>query len=250
MLGWQLGVARVIAAVVMAIILGLTMALIFRAHDGTTTHNIDGCSQETKDGTEKKWPSISVFILLVALLVIATMAVSWVIKLSLVSLLVIIIATLLVLYFSKQQVQMWGNQTWFLARRIFPLLLGGVFFVGLLGGVAALYVDAPADESVGVLVKDYIGGNSLTSCFTAAVIGAVLYMPTLLEVPIVNDLFGFESNIMGAGPALALLLAGPSLSLPNMIVIVRVMGGKKSSVYILLVVCISTLIGFLYGWIT
>jgi hypothetical protein len=145
------------------------------------------------------------------------------------------------------EVTEWGSQTWFLSKRIIPVLLGGVFLVGVIGGIAAQFVDAPADEAVGVLVKDYIGGNSLMSCFTASVIGAVLYMPTLLEVPIVNDLFGFGSGIMGAGPALTLLLAGPSLSLPNMVVILRVMGLRKAGVYILLVVVISTLAGFLYG---
>ena len=119
--------------------------------------------------------------------------------------------------------------------------------VGIIGGVAAQFVDADPDEAVGVMVKDYIGGNSLSANFVASIIGAVLYMPTLLEVPIVNDLFGYNSGIMGEGPALALLLAGPSLSLPNMIVISRIMGIKKAGVYIVLVVVISTLAGFVYG---
>ena len=91
------------------------------------------------------------------------------------------------------------------------------------------------------------GTSSFFSCFLASVIGALLYMPTLLEVPIVGTLFGYSSGITAPGPALSLLLAGPSLSLPSMIVITRVIGLKKGGVYIVLVVLISTLVGMLYG---
>ena len=247
-LGWQMGIARAAAAVTMAIVIGLTMAVVFRQHDRDTQSNPDFQYQESDD-KEKRWPSLAVFIALVAILVAATTGISWMTKFPIIYALTILIAVLLIFYYSRAEVKEWGSQTWFLTKRIFPILLGGVFLVGVIGGIAAQFVDAPADEAVGVLVKDYIGGNSLTSCFTASVIGAVLYMPTLLEVPIVNDLFGYGSGIMGAGPALALLLAGPSLSLPNMVVIVRVMGLKKASVYILLVVLISTIVGFLYGGI-
>jgi uncharacterized membrane protein YraQ (UPF0718 family) len=84
----------------------------------------------------------------------------------------------------------------------------------------------------------------------ASLIGALLYMPTLLEVPIVGTLFGYSSGIAAAGPALSLLLAGPSLSLPSMIVITRIMGLKKAGVYIALVVMMSTLSGMIYGAIS
>ena len=85
---------------------------------------------------------------------------------------------------------------------------------------------------MGILVAPYLGGNGIFSCFLASIIGAILYMPTLLEVAIVGNLFGYSVGLMGKGPALALLLAGPSLSLPNMIVITKVMGIKKAGVYI------------------
>lgn len=247
-LGWQMGAARALAAVAMAIIIGLVMAAVFRQHDRDTQSN-PGFQYTESDDDEKRWPSLTVFIALVAILVVATTGVSWMAKFPIIYMLTLLIAILLIFYYSRAEVKEWGNQTWFLAKRIVPVLLGGVFLVGVIGGTAAQFVDAPAEEAVGVLIKDYIGGNSLTSCFIASIIGAVLYMPTLLEVPIVNDLFGFGSGIMGAGPALALLLAGPSLSLPNMVVIARVMGLKKAGVYILLVVIISTLVGYLYGGI-
>ncbi|MDD5779352.1 MAG: permease, partial [Candidatus Thermoplasmatota archaeon] len=245
-LGWQMGAARALAAVGMAIVIGLTMAAVFRKHDRDTQSHPAFQTPESDDH-EKRWPSLTVFTALVAILVIATTGISWMVKFPVIYVLTILIAILLIFYYGREEVKEWGNQTWFLTKRIFPVLLAGVFLVGIMGGIAAQLVDAPAEEAVGVLVKDYIGGNSLASCFTASVIGAVLYMPTLLEVPIVNDLFGFGSGIMGAGPALALLLAGPSLSLPNMVVIARVMGLKKAGVYILLVVVISALTGYLYG---
>ena len=164
--------------------------------------------------------------------------------------LTILISVLLIFYYEKEEVKEWGNETWFLFKRIFPVLLAGVFIVGIIGGIASQFVDAEPSKAVGVAIKDYIGGDSLQSSFISSIIGAVLYMPTLLEVPIVNDLFGYGSGIMGAGPALALLLAGPSLSLPNMVVIARIVGIKKAGVYIMLVVIFSTLIGYVYGVIT
>jgi hypothetical protein len=97
------------------------------------------------------------------------------------------------------------------------------------------------------LIRTIFGTNSFLACFVASVIGALLYMPTLLEIPIVGTLFGYSTGVTAAGPALALLLAGPSLSLPSMIVLWRVMGAKKAGVYISLVVIISTLVGMLYG---
>jgi uncharacterized membrane protein YraQ (UPF0718 family) len=96
-------------------------------------------------------------------------------------------------------------------------------------------------------IRTIFGTNSLLACFTASVVGALLYMPTLLEIPIVGTLFGYSSGVTAPGPALALLLAGPSLSLPSMIVIMRVIGAKKGGVYIGLVVLISTFVGMLYG---
>ena len=104
--------------------------------------------------------------------------------------------------------------------------------------------------AVGEAVAPFIGENNIFSCFFASIIGAILYMPTLLEVAIVGDLFGYSAGIMSGGPALALLLAGPSLSLPNMIVITRVIGVKKAFVYILLVVVVATFVSYAYGLIT
>jgi len=244
-LGFEIGVARVLASVFMAIVIGLLMALIFKKHDEYIKNNEKMVFQYKKEG--RKGIFLTFFISLVAILIIATTNISWMIKFFVIYALTILISIILIFYYSREEIKEWGYETWFLTKKIFPVLLAGVFVVGIIGGVASQFVDAEPNKAVGVMVKDYIGGNSITSCFVASIIGAVLYMPTLLEVPIVNDLFGYSSGIMGGGAALALLLAGPSLSLPNMIVISRIMGIRKAGVYILLVVIISTLVGYLYG---
>ena len=155
---------------------------------------------------------------------------------------------ILIFYYTRDEVKNWGREIWFLSKKILPILLIGVFIVGLIGGVTAYLIQSSDPRTaLGIVVAPYIGGNDIVSCFLASVIGAILYMPTLLEVAIVGNLFGYSTGLMGGGPALALLLAGPSLSLPNMVVITRVMGVKKALVYFALVIVIAALVGFTYG---
>lgn len=249
-LGFDMGIARAVASVGMSIVIGIIMATIFKQHDEEIKANNNFVYEKNETYNNRRWASLAIFIFLILLLILVTSPFPWNIKFCVVYILTILIATLLIFYYSKEEVKEWGNETWFLFKRLFPVLLAGVFLVGVIGGITSQFVDAEPDKAVGVAIKDYIGGNNLRSCFIASIIGAVLYMPTLLEVPIVNDLFGYDSGIMKAGPALALLLAGPSLSLPNMIVIARVIGLKKAVIYIILVVIFSTLVGYVYGVIS
>ncbi|HHI30248.1 MAG TPA: permease [Candidatus Methanoperedenaceae archaeon] len=250
-LGLDLGIARAVAAVGMSVVIGLIMAAIFER--GVKEERKTIKTAKIADTAEKRpwYITFTFFIILVAILLIAAGGyIDPIPKLVIVYLLTLIVSVVLIFYYSRDEVKEWGRETWWLVKRIFPVLLAGTFFVGVIGGVAAIY--APSHDpaiAVGEMTKPYLGDNSFTSCFLASVIGAILYMPTLLEVPIVGNLFGYSSGLMGAGAALSLLLAGPSLSLPNMIVIWRVIGGKRASVYITLVVLISTLIGVLYGGI-
>ena len=133
----------------------------------------------------------------------------------------------------------WFSQTWGFAKQILPLLLGGVFVAGLLLG-------RPGEEGMipSQWITDWVGGNSLESNLFASVVGAFMYFATLTEVPIIQGLIG---NGMGKGPALALLLAGPALSLPNMLVIRSVMGTKKTVVFVSLVIVMATMTGMIYG---
>ena len=133
----------------------------------------------------------------------------------------------------------WLDASWGFAKQILPLLLAGVAVAGLLLG-------RPGNE--GLIPSDWVaaavGGNSLSANLFAALAGAFMYFATLTEVPILQGLIG---NGMGKGPALALLLAGPALSLPNMLVIASVLGWKKTSVFVALVVVMSTIAGVVFG---
>lgn len=133
----------------------------------------------------------------------------------------------------------WFNQTWSFAKQILPLLLLGVLAAGILLG-------RPGEEGLvpSAWVSRAVGGNSLAANFFASVAGAFMYFATLTEVPIVQGLLG---SGMGQGPALALLLAGPALSLPSMLVIRSVLGTTKTVVYVTLVVVMATGSGMIYG---
>jgi hypothetical protein len=245
-LGFELGLARAGAAVLMAVFIGLLMSMAFKSQNDVMAAT--AASEPRIDGhTRTKAVSLIFFGSLVAILIAATADVPWFVKFPAVYVFTLVVSVLLIFHYDRTEVKEWGYETWFLTKRIVPVLLAGVFVVGLIGGLGSRFVDANPDESIGVMVRDYIGGNSISACFVASAIGAVLYMPTLLEVPVVNDLFGYGSGIMGGGPALALLLAGPSLSLPNMVVISRVMGLKKAGTYVALVVVMSAVVGYAYG---
>jgi uncharacterized membrane protein YraQ (UPF0718 family) len=133
----------------------------------------------------------------------------------------------------------WFDSSWGFAKQILPLLLLGVIVAGLLLGRPDREGLIPSEW-----VSAAVGGNSLLSNFVASFLGAFMYFATLTEVPILQGLIG---NGMGKGPALALLLAGPALSLPNMLVIRSVMGTKKTVVFVSLVIVMATISGVVYG---
>jgi hypothetical protein len=133
----------------------------------------------------------------------------------------------------------WLDATWTLAKQIFPLLIGGVFISGILLG-------RPGHEGLipSEWVSRSVGGNSFLANLFSSIVGAFMYFATLTEVPILQGLLG---SGMGKGPALALLLAGPALSLPSMLVLRSIMGTKKVAVYVVLVVVMATVSGLIYG---
>jgi len=133
----------------------------------------------------------------------------------------------------------WFTQTWGFVKQVLPLLFGGVLVAGLLLG-------RPGGEGLipSQWINHWVGGNSLASNLFASVVGAFMYFATLTEVPILQGLIG---NGMGKGPALALLLAGPALSLPSMLVLTSIMGTKKTIVYVSLVIVMSTISGMVFG---
>jgi uncharacterized membrane protein YraQ (UPF0718 family) len=151
-----------------------------------------------------------------------------------------IVALSIILALNDGEPKEWLDSSWTYAKQILPLLAIGVLVAGFLLG--------SPDGGDGIIPSEWIaklvGGNSLFSNFFASIVGAFMYFATLTEIPILQ---GLMANGMGKGPALALLLAGPALSLPNMLVIRSVIGTQKTMVFVALVVVMSTLTGLMYG---
>lgn len=137
------------------------------------------------------------------------------------------------------QMHDWFDNSWFFAKQIMPVLFAGVIVAGILLGRPGFEGLIPS-----AWVSSAVGGNSVSANFFASIAGALMYFATLTEVPILQGLIGAG---MGKGPALALLLAGPAVSLPNMLVIRSIIGTKKTLVYIILVVVMATVSGMIYG---
>ena len=135
--------------------------------------------------------------------------------------------------FDKEHNKEWISETWEFTKKILPFLFAGVFIAGV--------ISQTLPEEV---VNDLLGGNRMFSNFFASIFGAFMYFATLTEVPIIQSLMSLG---MGKGPALALFLAGYSLSLPNMIVLTKLMGIKKAFMYFFLIIVYSALAGFAYG---
>lgn len=156
---------------------------------------------------------------------------------------VAVLATVLLCDKNNDENREWALSSWGFAKQILPLLAVGVLTAGFLLGSTHDGMELP-----GIIpdswVERAVGGNSLLSNFFASFTGAFMYFATLTEVPIIQ---GLLASGMGKGPALALLLAGPSLSLPNMLVIRSVMGTKKTVIYVILVIIMATISGWIYG---
>ncbi len=250
-LGWELGLARAIGAVLFAIITGLLMAFFFRKDDAArTTGEIYVPDEEEKGRTllqESLYMLTMVLILIFAAfarpapgamgLWVTIFGLKWYIT----ALLLIILAFMLRAWFSKDELFRWVESTWGFMKQIFPLLGAGVLVAGFMLGRPGHSALIPEHY-----IQHLVGGNSLWANLFASVSGALMYFATLTEVPILQGLLGAG---MGKGPALALLLAGPALSLPNMLVIGGVMGVKKTAVFCSIIVILSTIAGMIYGWI-
>lgn len=190
------------------------------------------------------WVALGVAVTIISI-VLANLFIGNAKLVPLVPMIVAITALSVILLFDKQdgENREWAFASWGFAKQILPLLAIGVVTAGFLLG-------STHDNTAiaGIIPNSWIewavGGNSLLSNFFASFTGAFMYFATLTEVPIIQ---GLLASGMGKGPALALLLAGPSLSLPNMLVIRGVLGTKKTVVYVALVIVMATISGFVFG---
>ncbi len=248
-LGWQLGLARAVGAVVFAVVTGLLMALIFRKDDAART-----AGQVFLPEAEERGRTLlqdGLFLLTMVLILVfaafakpapgstglwpAVFAAKWYIT----ALLLAVLGFRLKAWFKRDERVSWGESTWGFIKQITPLLALGVLAAGFLLG-------RPGHQALipGEWVQSLLGGNSLRANFIASVAGALMYFATLTEIPILQGLLGAG---MGKGPALALLLAGPALSLPSMLVMGSIMGVKKTATFCGIIVILSTIAGVLYG---
>jgi uncharacterized membrane protein YraQ (UPF0718 family) len=289
-LGFELGIARIIGAIVFSIVIGIIMSFLYKKEE--IEKNKLQLETQVFSNDKQLWQTAFHFFTMVAILIFATwsegnstvgvfaligkykwtitgffgillsISLMYILKLKkslvLVGTLFVIIITILfpenslipyisalivltiLLSFSKDEPNEWLGESWNLAKQILPLLVIGVLFAGFLLG--------QPNGGNGIIPKEWIislvGGNSLSSNFFASIVAAFMYFATLTEIPILQ---GLLNNGMGQGPALALLLAGPALSLPNMLVIRKVIGTEKTIVYVTLVIIMATISGIVFG---
>lgn len=247
-LGPDLGVARAVGAISFSLIAGLLMAMIFRSSEEKRQEVF--ADAEVGELPRQLWQEIVYFGAMIGFLIFANWAkpmgdmglamsvyqVKWWLSGGFLAL------TLYTSFawFSTEERKEWLESTWTFTKQIIPLLLGGVLLAGFLLGRPGLDAGIIPDH----YIADLVGGNSLGANFFAAISGAFMYFATLTEVPILQGLIG---SGMGKGPALSLLLAGPALSLPAMIVLRQIMGTKMMVTYVSIVVALSTIVGYVFG---
>jgi len=250
-LGPELGIARAVGAVSFAVLIGLLMQLIFRKEEAARVAEAPVVLPDEATG-RALWQDGLYFLAMVGILVFANWGrpvagdtglwsaihgIRWWIT----GAFALLLAASMAAWFRKDELANWVESSWKFAKQILPLLLAGVLVAGLLLG-------GPGGSERGLIPNSWIaravGGNSLLANLFAAVVGAFMYFATLTEVPVLE---GLIKSGMGKGPALALLLAGPALSLPSMLVLRSVMGTKRTLVFVGLVIALSTIAGFLFG---
>lgn len=248
-LGWELGIARAVGAIVFSVVIGILMHLIFLKEERERHSGENFDFNDVKESRSMS-KTIPYFISMVAILVFVNWGkppeeshnLWWLIyhyKWWLTGFFGVVLAVILIKWFKKDELKEWTQQSWFLALQILPLLLGGVLAAGFLLGRVGYEGIIPSKY-----ISALVGGNSLFANFFSSVVGAFMYFATLTEVPILLGLIG---SGMGKGPALALLLAGPALSLPSMLVIRRAMGTQKTIVFVSLVIIMATISGIIFG---
>ncbi|HRT27410.1 MAG TPA: permease [Syntrophales bacterium] len=231
-LGGEMVIARVVAALFMAFIVGWVMTYAFKNEKREVA---DFGGSKTQGGVIARRHLILMVLILLSLLLpnYVVQTGSYLYKVT-----VWLAATAVASVYAwkaltVEEIKSLLSESWWFVKLIFPLLLVGVFLVGVLGKLL------PADW-----IKGWLGGNGVAASFFATLIGAVSYFATMTEAPFVDTLMKLG---MGRGPALALLLTGPGLSLPNWIAIARVFGIKKSFVYVITIIVVGTFVGWFFG---
>jgi len=230
-LGFKMGLARAIAAISLAVLVGLTMAFLFREKSAKQE-----IATEEETGQKTSKTAIGLFFAsMVGILVVNGLQIDTVIKWVVMIALAIATAAIAFLKFKTETRNNWLSETWSISKLLIPYLFIGVFIVGFI-------MPLIPEE----LIIQWVGTNTIQANLLASIFGAFMYFSTLTEVPIMQALI---AKGMNQGPALALLLAGPSLSLPAMLVIRSILGNKKTIAYVAIVVIYSSIAGLIFGMI-
>ena len=248
-LGLQLGVARAVGAIVFAFVIGLGMHFVYRREDAerTTDARMFEAFRAGDGGNLRR--TVIHMVSLIGILVFLNWAPAdaslpvwdalYRYRLVITGVFALVLLYAIVRCYTRAELASWVAATRDFAVQILPLLFAGVMVAGFLLGRPGETALIPERWIAGL-----VGGNSVGANVIASVAGAFMYFATLTEVPIMQGLIGAG---MGQGPALALLLAGPSLSLPSMLVVLGELGARKTATYVLLVVIFSTAAGLTYG---
>jgi len=223
---------RVLAAVLVAVIVGLIMDLIF----GREVRDIPQAPKHLESEPIVTFKHLVLMILVLLSLLMPNYLVrtgAYIYKVLVFLGFALVVVVYSIFSLKREEVKTWLSETWWFVKIIFPLMLLGVFIVGVVG------VMLPQE-----LVTKLVGKNDIVSSFFATMFGAISYFATMTEAPFVDKLMKLG---MAKGPALALLLTGPGLSLPNWIAIARVFGLKKALVYVPLIVILGTILGVVFG---
>ncbi len=245
-LGPELGIARAVGAIIFSIIIGIVMSRLFSREEVNRQQELqekNGFTLEEATGELTSAKLISLFAAMVIFMVLLNWKGGWLgdHRFLISGATALVVLLLAFIWLRKDQWLLWGQETWDFIARIVPLLFLGVIIAGYLVGRPGHEGLIPAQW-----IESAVGGNSILANLLASISGAFIYFCTLTEVPVLQSLIGAG---MGGGPALAMLLAGPAVSLPNLIVIRSVLGTKKTAAYLALVVVFSTLVGYLFGLI-
>lgn len=250
-LGMQIGLARAVGAVGFSVIIGLLMAAIFRKQEAERTRSgPDPFEYSAEAEPRRPWQDAAFLSTMIGVLVFANWAaprgasglfavihgIHWYVTLAFLALLLWMMHS----WYRRDELTAWVDSTWAFAKQITPLLFGGILVSGWLMGRPG--IDAGLIPSS--WISSAVGGNSWVANLLSSVVAAFMYFATLTEVPILQTLMG---SGMGRGPALALLLAGPALSLPNMLVINSYLGPRKTATYVCLVIVMAAVTGWTFG---
>jgi uncharacterized membrane protein YraQ (UPF0718 family) len=247
-LGWDFAAARIILSVTFAILIGIIISSFFKEKDQEDESSVTELIKEQEifddiDKTSsknnflkklKKHYLLIFFATLFAILIFGASKIGDEIKIIGLAILISLVLIEARLYLKKDEIKSWLTETWMFTKKIFPLLLIGIFVAGIL--------TALIPEN---FLANYVGTNTVIANLAAVLFGVFMYFPTLVEVPMAKT---FLTLGMAKGPLLAYLLADPVISLPSILVVRKIMGTKRTLAYAILITIFCTISGLLYGF--